>query len=102
MPTTLSLHIATLVRKAEYRLSYSIIGARYWIILIPTSWVIRKVDDSRMRSHREDFRRNIDFLDPILRLLQRGSFVNKQAVIINLLGDPTSLTRLRNHIESLR
>ena len=27
MPTTLRLHIATLVRKAEYRLSYAIIGA---------------------------------------------------------------------------
>ena len=50
--------------------------------------VIHKVDDSRMRSHREDFRRNIDFLDPLLRLPQRGSFVNKQAVIINLSGDP--------------
>jgi len=27
MPTTLRLHIATLVRKAEYQLSYAIIGA---------------------------------------------------------------------------
>jgi hypothetical protein len=27
MPTTLRLHSATLVRKAEYRLSYAIIGA---------------------------------------------------------------------------
>ncbi len=55
--------------------------------------VIRKVDDSRMRSRREDVRRTVDFLDPLLRLPQRGSFVSKQAVIINLLGDPGCLTR---------
>ncbi len=45
-----------------------------------------------MRSFREDSGRNLNFLDPLLRLLHRGSNVNKQAVIINFAEDPTLLT----------
>jgi hypothetical protein len=57
-------------------------------------WVIRKVDDSRMGSHREDLRRTIDFLDPLLRLPQRSSFVNKLAVIIKFSGEPAWFTHV--------